>query len=218
MTGYLDDPALTAAATRGGYFHSGDVASRDAEGYITYVGRTDDLFKASDYLISPFELENVLVEHEAVTEAAVVPSPDTIRLAVPKAYVALTAGWEPTADTASPSSSTPGTGSLPTSASGGSSSPICRRRSQGRSAESSCATWRSRATAQPRHQAPTRPRRILGGGLPPSQGLKPGAARRAANCRDHYLWPLLGGDGGHNQPAPDVRTGRVCAGGRNPAL
>ena len=100
MTGYLGDAALTAAASRGGYFHSGDVASRDAEGYITYVGRTDDLFKASDYLISPFELENVLVEHAAVTEAAVVPSPDTIRLAVPKAYVALTAGWEPTADTA----------------------------------------------------------------------------------------------------------------------
>ena len=100
MTGYLDDPALTAEASRGGYFHSGDVASKDADGYITYVGRSDDLFKASDYLISPFELENVLIEHEAVTEAAVVPSPDSIRLAVPKAYVSLSAGWEPTADTA----------------------------------------------------------------------------------------------------------------------
>jgi acetyl-CoA synthetase len=100
MTGYLGDPTLTAAAMRDGYFHTGDVASRDADGYITYVGRTDDLFKASDYLISPFELESVLVEHEAVTEAAVVASPDTLRLAVPKAYVALAAGWQPTAETA----------------------------------------------------------------------------------------------------------------------
>ncbi len=100
MNGYRDDPANTAAATREGYYHTGDVARRDADGYITYVGRTDDVFKASDYLISPFELENVLIEHQAVAEAAVVPSPDAIRLAVPKAYVALTAGWEPTADTA----------------------------------------------------------------------------------------------------------------------
>ena len=100
MACYRNDPAVTAAAMRDGYFHTGDVASRDAEGYITYVGRTDDIFKASDYLISPFELESVLIEHEAVAEAAVVPSPDTIRLAVPKAYVSLAAGWEPTADTA----------------------------------------------------------------------------------------------------------------------
>ena len=77
---------------RGGYYHTGDVASRDADGYITYVGRTDDVFKASDYRISPFELESVLIEHEAVAEAAVVPSPDPLRLAVPKAYVVLAAG------------------------------------------------------------------------------------------------------------------------------
>ena len=100
MNGYRGDPELTAEAMRGGYYHTGDVASRDADGYITYVGRTDDVFKASDYLISPFELENVLIEHEAVAEAAVVPSPDAIRLAVPKAYVTLAAGWQPTADTA----------------------------------------------------------------------------------------------------------------------
>ena len=100
MNGYRGDPELTAEATRGGYYHTGDVASRDADGYITYVGRTDDVFKASDYLISPFELENVLIEHEAVAEAAVVPSPDAIRLAVPKAYVMLTSGWQPSADTA----------------------------------------------------------------------------------------------------------------------
>ena len=74
---------------RDGYYHTGDVARRDADGYITYVGRTDDVFKASDYRISPFELESVLIEHEAVAEAAVVPSPDPLRLAVPKAFVVL---------------------------------------------------------------------------------------------------------------------------------
>jgi acetyl-CoA synthetase len=100
MTGYKDDPERAAAAMRDGYYHTGDVASRDADGYITYVGRTDDVFKASDYRISPFELESVLIEHEAVAEAAVVPSPDPIRLAVPKAYVLLAAGHQPSADTA----------------------------------------------------------------------------------------------------------------------
>ena len=92
MTGYLDDPVLDASAMAGGYYHTGDVACVDADGYITYVGRTDDVFKASDYRISPFELESVLIEHEAVAEAAVVPSPDPLRLAVPKAYVLLAAG------------------------------------------------------------------------------------------------------------------------------
>jgi acetyl-CoA synthetase len=76
------------------------VATKDADGYITFVGRTDDVFKASDYRISPFELESVLLEHEAVAEAAVVPAPDPVRLAVPKAYVSLAAGHEPTAETA----------------------------------------------------------------------------------------------------------------------
>ena len=85
---------------RDGYYHTGDVAGRDADGYITYVGRTDDVFKASDYRISPFELESVLIEHEAVAEAAVVPSPDPVRLAVPKAYVTLAAGLEPSAEVA----------------------------------------------------------------------------------------------------------------------
>jgi acetyl-CoA synthetase len=92
MTGYQGDPQRAAEAMRGGYYHTGDVATRDDEGYLTYVGRTDDVFKASDYRISPFELESVLIEHEAVAEAAVVPSPDPLRLAVPKAYVTLTAG------------------------------------------------------------------------------------------------------------------------------
>ena len=100
MTGYQGDPERHAAATAGGWYHTGDVASVDADGYITYVGRTDDVFKASDYKISPFELESVLIEHVAVAEAAVVPSPDPVRLAVPKAYVALVAGYEPSADVA----------------------------------------------------------------------------------------------------------------------
>ena len=77
---------------RDGYYHTGDVAQRDADGYITYVGRADDVFKASDYRISPFELESVLIEHPAIAEAAVVPSPDALRLAVPKAFVVLRAG------------------------------------------------------------------------------------------------------------------------------
>jgi acetyl-CoA synthetase len=100
MAGYVGDPERNAAATAGGYFHTGDIASRDAEGYITYIGRTDDVFKASDYKISPFELESVLIEHPAVAEAAIVPAPDAVRLAVPKAYVVLAAGFEPSADTA----------------------------------------------------------------------------------------------------------------------
>jgi acetyl-CoA synthetase len=91
MQAYLDDEEKTAEAMRDGYYHTGDVASRDAEGYLTYVGRLDDVFKCSDYRISPFELESVLIEHPAVAEAAVVPSPDALRLAVPKAYVVLTA-------------------------------------------------------------------------------------------------------------------------------
>jgi acetyl-CoA synthetase len=95
MTGYLGDPDRDSDAMRGGYYHTGDVAISDDDGYITYVGRTDDVFKASDYRISPFELESVLIEHEAVAEAAVVPSPDPIRLAVPKAYVLLAGGAAP---------------------------------------------------------------------------------------------------------------------------
>ena len=100
MAGYRDDPERSADAMRDGYYHTGDVASRAADGYITYIGRTDDVFKASDYRISPFELESILIEHEAVAEAAVVPSPDPVRLAVPKAYVLLAVGYEPSAETA----------------------------------------------------------------------------------------------------------------------
>jgi acetyl-CoA synthetase len=100
MVGYRGDPERDAEAMAGGHYHTGDVGSRDADGYITYVGRADDVFKASDYRISPFELESVLIEHPAVAEAAIVPSPDPVRLAVPKAYVVLAAGHEPTPETA----------------------------------------------------------------------------------------------------------------------
>ena len=100
MPGYADDDERTAQVMRNGHYHTGDVAQRDADGYITYVGRADDVFKASDYRVSPFELESVLIEHEAVAEAAVVPSPDPLRLAVPKAFVVLVAGHSADENTA----------------------------------------------------------------------------------------------------------------------
>jgi len=100
MQRYLDDPERTDSVMGDGYYHTGDVASRDSDGYLTYVGRMDDVFKSSDYRISPFELESVLIEHVAVVEAAVVPSPDPLRLSVPKAFVTLVAGCNPDADTA----------------------------------------------------------------------------------------------------------------------
>ena len=91
MQGYQGDDGAVAPVS-GAFYQTGDVASRDDDGYLTYVGRTDDIFKASDYRISPFELESVLIEHPAVAEAAVVPSPDPVRLAVPKAFVSLAPG------------------------------------------------------------------------------------------------------------------------------
>lgn len=100
MRGYLDDAERTRLTTRDGYYHTGDVASRDGDGYLSFVGRTDDVFKSSDYRISPFELESILIEHTAVTEAAVVPSPDPLRLAVPKAYVILAVGFSAGPDVA----------------------------------------------------------------------------------------------------------------------
>ena len=100
MTGYQGDEQRNADAMAGGFYHTGDVASVDADGYISFVGRTDDVFKASDYKISPFEVESVLIEHPAVAEAAVVPTPDPVRLAVPKAYIALAPGHEPSEEVA----------------------------------------------------------------------------------------------------------------------
>lgn len=91
-TGYHQDAELTAQAYHDGYYHTGDLATRDADGYLTYVGRSDDVFKASDYKISPFALESILLEHPYVTEVAIVPSPDPLRAAVPKAFVRLKEG------------------------------------------------------------------------------------------------------------------------------
>jgi acetyl-CoA synthetase len=99
MRGYQGDDGSISPVT-GSVYRTGDVAHRDDDGYLTYVGRADDVFKASDYRISPFELESVLIEHPAVAEAAVVPAPDALRLAVPKAFLALVAGAEPTRDIA----------------------------------------------------------------------------------------------------------------------
>jgi len=99
MLGYQDD--------EGGFlplgtdvYRTGDVASRDVDGYLTFIGRADDVFKASDYRVSPFELESALIEHDAVAEAAVVPAPDPTRTAVPKAYITLASGVAPDRDTA----------------------------------------------------------------------------------------------------------------------
>ena len=100
MSGYIDNPERTAELLGGDYFRTSDVARRDVDGYYWYVGRADDVFKSSDYRISPFELESALIEHEAVAEAAVVPSPDPIRLSVPKAYLMLKPGLAPSRDTA----------------------------------------------------------------------------------------------------------------------
>jgi acetyl-CoA synthetase len=99
MEGYQGEGGKVVPAGDSVY-RTGDVASVDDDGYLTYVGRADDVFKSSDYRISPFELESVLIQHPAVAEAAVVPSPDPIRLAVPKAFLVLTSGHAPDRQTA----------------------------------------------------------------------------------------------------------------------
>lgn len=100
MLGYADNDEATAIAMRDGYYHTSDIAERDVNGYITYIGRNDDVFKSSDYRLSPFELESALIECELVTEAAVVPSPDPLRLSVPKAFIALKPDVPKNAETA----------------------------------------------------------------------------------------------------------------------
>ena len=100
MSGYLGNDGATAERRRGELFHTGDVAQRDPEGRYTFIGRVDDIFKSSDYKVSPFEVESALIEHPAVAEAAVVGAPDETRLNITKAYVQLAAGWEPDEATA----------------------------------------------------------------------------------------------------------------------
>jgi acetyl-CoA synthetase len=84
----------------GRYYRTGDLARSDSEGRLTFIGRADDVFKSSDYRLSPFEIESALIEHEAVAEVAVVPSPDPQRLVVPKAFITLAAGHPPDPATA----------------------------------------------------------------------------------------------------------------------
>ncbi|GAA1947781.1 AMP-binding protein [Microbacterium aquimaris] len=100
MTGYAGDRERTAAVEEGGWFHTGDVAVRGADGALTFIGRTDDVFKASDFKVSPFEVESILLQHPAVAEAGVIGAPDAVRLNVVKAYVHLASGTEPDAATA----------------------------------------------------------------------------------------------------------------------
>lgn len=94
MQGYQEQDG-SLSGTDGRVYRTGDVAYQDEDGYLHFVGRADDVFKSSDYRISPFELESVLLEHDAVIEAAVIPVDDPIRLSVPKAYILLRAGEEP---------------------------------------------------------------------------------------------------------------------------
>jgi acetyl-CoA synthetase len=98
--GYLNDAKRTEQCFAGGYYRTGDVAHRDADGYFIYVGRGDDVFKSSDYRLSPFELESALIEHNCVAEAAVVPSADAIRWFVPKAFITLKPGFAPSPEMA----------------------------------------------------------------------------------------------------------------------
>jgi acetyl-CoA synthetase len=100
MKCYLHDIERTEQCFAGGYYHTGDVAHRDGDGYFTYIGRADDVFKSSDYRLSPFELESALIEHDSIAEAAVVPSPDSIRWHVPKAFITLKPGVSPSRDVA----------------------------------------------------------------------------------------------------------------------
>ena len=100
MQGYFGEDGVLQVP-EGSFYRTGDVGLRNADGSLTYVGRADDVFKSSGYRISPFELESVLVEHSAVAEAAIVPSPDPVRTALPKAFIVLAEGHQPTAETAS---------------------------------------------------------------------------------------------------------------------
>jgi acetyl-CoA synthetase len=99
MPGYQGDDG-NLIPLEGPVYRTGDVVQRDSEGYLTFVGRADDVFKASDYRISPFEVESALIEHADVVECAVVPSPDPVRHALIKAFVTLRAGCEPSRETA----------------------------------------------------------------------------------------------------------------------
>ncbi len=96
MTEYYRDEERTAKAKRDGWYHTGDVAWKDEDGFFWYVGRNDDVIKSSGYRIGPFEIESVMLEHDAVKECAVIGVPDPLRGAVVKAFVVLADGVEGT--------------------------------------------------------------------------------------------------------------------------
>ncbi|MFW6050811.1 MAG: acetate--CoA ligase [Myxococcota bacterium] len=93
--GYWNDPERYAKSFAGGWYLSGDLAKRDADGYYWFVGRADDVIKTAGHLIGPFEVESVLIEHPAVAEAGVIGKPDPVAGAVIKAFVTLHAGRDP---------------------------------------------------------------------------------------------------------------------------
>ena len=93
--GYYRDDQLTAQAWHDGLYHTGDTAWKDEDGYFWYVGRNDDVIKASGYRIGPFEIESVLIAHPSVLECAVTGAPDPIRGQVVKATIVLARGYEP---------------------------------------------------------------------------------------------------------------------------
>jgi acetyl-CoA synthetase len=90
--GYWRNPVATQRKYTGDWCRTGDLARRDARGYLWYAGRADDMFKAAGYRIGPSEIENCLIRHPAVANVAVVPKPDAERGAVVKAFVVLATG------------------------------------------------------------------------------------------------------------------------------
>ena len=147
MKAYYGDPEKTADAFRDGYYHTGDMASRDERGIITYVGRGDDVFKSSDYRLSPFELESVLIEHPAVAEAAVVPSPTRSSCPCRKRLWSWPPGTSPAPNSPKTSCGTAATIWPRSSASGGWNSPNCPRPSRARSGAWNSGTAKSSGTA-----------------------------------------------------------------------
>ena len=91
--GYHKDPELTQKVWHDGIYHTGDLAWQDEDGYLWFVGRSDDIIKSSGYRIGPFEVESVLMEHPAVMECAITGEPDPIRGQLVKATVVLASGW-----------------------------------------------------------------------------------------------------------------------------
>ena len=100
FTGYCQDDTLYQAVWRDGVYHTGDTATVDEDGYYWYIGRVDDLIKTKGFRVGPFEVENVLMEHPAVLECAVIGVPDEDRGQAIKAVVSLAAGYEPSPELA----------------------------------------------------------------------------------------------------------------------